>query len=223
MMTFLWRHRELVAIAVLLAAVWFLFNWGRSERIGREEAENGLKASLEIANEKDQTIETYENKLKDQVIVINTIQLDKKNLEKVAAIEKLNLQKSFNVQIKKIQSITSFNLKSKLDSAIRNNNFLTPTSDSFDSLFSLETESKNLRLFEYKDEFNDLRFYVDDSSRFSQTDSIKGIDVRSRPKRWAWKFLTFRKWRETSTYQITNRNKMIGVNRVIKMEIARKR
>ena len=219
MMTLIWRYRELVAIAVLLALLWFSFQWGNSQRIQKEENAKGLDAALLLIDEKDLEITQYKNELGNSVTIIQNQELDRKNFEKIAKLERFNLEKSFNVKIKNIESITTFKTKSKLDSLIKS--FVRDTS--IHRYISSKDTSNNLRLFEYKDPFNNLRFWVDDSSRHEQTDSISGIDVRSRPKRWFWKLITFRKWKETSTYQITNRNDLVEINDVIKMQVARKR
>ena len=208
---FLWRHREVVLIAILLALVWFLFQWGRSEHNRANENEKGMDAALLLVDKERAEKKEYKNKLGNSVLVIQNQELDRANFDKIAKLERFNLEKSFNVKLRKIQSITTINTNSKVDSVMR------------DTVYLEKTQYANLRLFKYKDDCNDLRFFVNDSSRFEQTDSISGIDIRSRPDKWFWKMITFRKFKETSTYQITHRNQLVEINSVFKMEVARKR
>ncbi len=209
---FLLKHWKFAAIGILLVLLWVMYQWGDSQRIQKEENAKGMDAALSLVDKKEAEVTEYKNKLGDAVIVIQNQELDRKNFDKIAKLERFNLEKAFNVKLKKVESLTTFNTTSKVDSVM---------DDPVHS--TVHPKDTTLRLFEYKDKHNDLRFYVNDSSRFKQTDVITGIDIRSRPDKWFWKMITFRKWKETSTYQLTHENKLIEINSVLKMQVARKR
>ena len=92
MMTLIWRYRELVAIAVLLAVIWFLFQWGTTQKNRAVQAEIGRDAAI-----KDfRNISTkYVNAQGDVVTMSRAISLDRANFKKALESNDLAWIKKF--------------------------------------------------------------------------------------------------------------------------------
>lgn len=188
-MTLIWRYRELVAIAVLLAVIWFLFQWGTTQKNRAVDAESGLKASAKIANMLTSENTFYKNKKGDTVIVTKTVIVPAKQTKSI--IDQDNM-KGF----KKLESI-------KEDGS----NLLNAST--FTSEFSLSLEdgkeitlkdSTKLRWFKYKDPYNDINVLMADSSILEIKNRYWKASSYVRKKRWFWKG----QWSKAKKFEIVS-------------------
>jgi hypothetical protein len=196
MMTIIWRYREYVLIAILLAAVWFLFQWGNSERTGRKEAENRADA----AQNDFKTISTkYINAQGDVVTMSRAISLDRANFKKALEGNDLAWIKKFKNH-KNTQSASTFDSFFAPEDKIVRDTIYVPCKDSIVAW-----------KYKYIDPYNHIEATVLDTPKVEIRDRYYVIVTRARPKHWFIKF-QWSKWEFTG--QVTNLNRLIKVDSV---------
>jgi hypothetical protein len=196
MMTLIWRYRELVVIVILLAAVWFLFHWGNSQRVQKIEAEKRADA----AQNDFKTISTkYVNAEGDLVTMSRAISLDRANFKKALESNDLAWIKKFRNH-ERAQSASSFDSFFAPEDKILRDKVYIPCKDS-------------IRAFKYlyKDSYNHIEATVLDTPKIEIRDRYYVIVTRSRPKKWFLK-LQWSRWQFTG--QVTNLNRLIKVDSI---------
>jgi hypothetical protein len=171
--TFLIRNWKLSAIGVLLAAVWFLFHWGNSQRVQKIEAETGLKASVKIANMLSSENTFYKNKKGDTVIVTKTIMVPAKQTKPIFDQDNM---KGF----KNLESI-----KKDGSNLLNASTFTTEFSlSSEDGKPILLKDSTVLYWFKYKDPYNDINVLMADTSKLDTRNRFWLGSSIVRKKKW---------------------------------------
>ena len=195
-MTLIWRYRELVAIAVLLAVIWFLFQWGTAQHSRAVEAEIGRDAAI-----KDfKNISTkYINAEGDVVTMSRAISLDRANFKKALEGNDLAWIKKFK-GYKNTQSASTFDSFFAPEDKIVRDTIYVPCQDS-------------IRAWKYKyiDSYNHIEATVLDTPKIIIRDRYYVVVTRSRPKRWFLK-LQWSRWEFTG--QVTNLNRLIKVDSI---------
>jgi hypothetical protein len=196
MMKLIWRYRELLAIAVLLAVIWFLFQWGTTQKNRAVQAEIGRDAAI-----KDfRNISTkYVNAQGDVVTMSRAISLDRANFKKALESNDLAWIKKFK-NYKNTQSASSFDSFFAPEDKIVRDTVYIPCKDS-------------IRAFKYlyKDSYNHIEATVLDSPKIEIRDRYYLLVTRNRPKNW---FIKFQWSRWEFTGQVTNLNRLIKVDSV---------
>jgi hypothetical protein len=196
MIALIWRYRELVVIVILLAAVWFLFNWGNSQRVQKIEAEKRADA----AQSNFKTISTkYVNAQGDVVTMSRAISLDRANFKKTLESNDLAWIKKFRNH-ERAQSASSFDSFFAPEDKIVRDTIYVPCQDS-------------IRAFKYlyKDSYNHIEATVLDTPKVEIRDRYYVVVTRARPKRWFLK-LQWSRWEFTG--QVTNLNRLIKVDSI---------
>lgn len=196
MITFIWRYRELVAIAVLLALLAFFFNAYRKERTARKEAENARDA----ANKDYRNATTkYINAQGDIVAITKAIELNRANFKKALESNDLAWLKKFK-NYKNTQSASSFDSFFAPENKIVVDTVYLPCKDSIKAW-----------KYHYKDAYNLIKATVLDTPKIEIRDRYYVIVTRNRPKNWFIKF-QWSKWYFNG--QVTNLNRLIKVDSV---------
>jgi hypothetical protein len=193
---FLWRHREYVAILILLAAVWFLFNWGNSQRVQKIEAEKRADAAQ---NDFKTVSAKYVNAQGDVITMSRAISLDRANFKKALEGNDLAWIKKFK-GYKNTQSASTFDSFFAPEDKIVRDTIYVPCKDS-------------IRAFKYlyKDSYNHIEATVLDTPKVEIRDRYYVIVTRARPKNW---FLKLQWSRFEFTGQVTNLNRLIKVDSI---------
>ncbi len=193
---FLWRHRELVAIAILLAAAWFLFQWGNANRIRANEAETGRNAAIV---DYQNTVKKYVNAQGDVVTMSRAISLDRTNFK--AALESKELQwiKKFK-DYKRAQSASSFDTFFAPEDNVVVRTIYVPCKDSVKAW-----------KYSYIDSYNHIEATVLDTPRVEIRDKYYVAVTKARPKHW---FIKLQWSRFEFSGQVTNSNKLIKVDSI---------
>ena len=196
MMTLIWRYRELVAIAVLLTAVWFLFQWGTAQKNRAVQAEIGRDAAI-----KDfRNISTkYINAQGDVVTMSRAISLDRANFKKALESNDLVWIKKFRNH-ERAQSASSFDSFFAPEDKILRDTVYIPCKDSI----------RSFRWY-YRDDYNHIDATVLDTPKLEIRDRYYVVVTRARPKRWFLK-LQWSRWE--FNVQVTNLNRLIKVDSI---------
>jgi hypothetical protein len=193
---FLIRNWKLAAIGVLLAFVWFLFQWGNSQRVQKIEAEKRADA----AQNDFKTISTkYVNAEGDLVTMSRAISLNRANFKKALESNDLAWIKKFK-GYKNTQSASTFDSFFAPEDKIVRDTIYVPCQDSIQAFKYL-----------YKDLYNHIEATVLDTPKVEIRDRYYVIVTRSRPKRWFLK-LQWSRWEFTG--QVTNLNRLIKVDSI---------
>jgi hypothetical protein len=196
MIALIWRYRELVAIAVLLAVIWFLLQWGNSQRVQKIEAEKRADAAQ---NDFKTVSAKYVNAQGDVVTMSRAISLDRANFKKALESNDLAWMKKFRNH-ERAQSASTFDSFFAPEDKIVRDTIYVPCQDS-------------IRAFKYlyKDSYNHIEATVLDTPKVEIRDRYYVVVTRARPKRWFLK-LQWSRWEFTG--QVTNLNRLIKVDSV---------
>jgi hypothetical protein len=196
MITLIWRYRELVVIVILLAAVWFLFQWGNSQRVQKIEAEKRADAAQ---NDFKTVSAKYVNAQGDVVTMSRAISLDRANFKKALEGNDLAWIKKFRNH-ERTQSASTFDSFFAPEDKIVRDTIYVPCQDS-------------IRAWKYKyiDSYNHIEATVLDTPKVEIRDRYYVVVTRARPKLWFLK-LQWSRWEFTG--QVTNLNRLIKVDSV---------
>jgi|688.fasta_scaffold172205_5 hypothetical protein len=174
-MTFIWRYRELVAIAILFVLVFVFYKMYQTEKTARQQAEKGLKASINIANMLTSENDYYRNKKGDTVVRVKSIVapsaksvFNQPNMDGFRALEAI---KNDGSNIVNASTFTS--------------EFILLDEDGKEIILK---DSTKLKWFKYADSYNDINVLMADSSKLSIKNRYWQATTIVRKKRWFIKF-----------------------------------
>lgn len=173
---FLLKHWKVVAIGILLVLLWVLFQWGNSQRVRANEAEQGRDAAISITNSISTDLKFYKNKKGDTVV--KTVAVGVPESQVKALLKQKDLY-----WIKKLEAVKPDG--SNLLSAS------TFTSDfSLDGVAAKEVticDGVKLKWYKYRDAYNEINVLMSDTSKLEIKNRYWLASSIERKKGWFWR------------------------------------
>lgn len=193
---------KLFSFIGLIILVIILYLRGQSEKHRADEAEKGRTAAIALSNKFEGQSTTYRNKLGDQIIRTQTLEVDKSNIEALSKSKELQWLRKFDGlkgNASNLSSASTFSSDFDFDQVPEKIKWL-PCKDSVKGF-----------VFELHDKWNYIHVMALDTPKIEIHDKYYGVIELKRPKGWFWKF----QWsKREAVSEITNSNKLIKIDSV---------